>query len=69
MRTDDDLSFEVYVRSSGTVVSIIRDVSWRAAHVVARHHADDRRQPVYICNRSTKAVETVGPSAILTGPR
>jgi hypothetical protein len=69
MRTDVDLSFDVYVRSSGAVVTIISDVSWRAAHVVARHHADDRRQPVYIRSRSTKAVETVGPSALMAAPR
>jgi hypothetical protein len=59
-----ELCFDVYVRTQGAVVSIIRDVSWRAAHVVARHHADDRRQPVYIRNRATMAVETVGPSRI-----
>ncbi len=62
MVMDAELSFDVYVRTRTAVVTIIRDVSWRAAHVVARHHADGRMQPVYIRNRATKAVETVGPT-------
>jgi signal transduction histidine kinase len=62
MNSMEDLSFEVYVRTPSRVVTIVRDVSFRTAHVLARHHADTRQQPVYIHNRSTHAVETVGPS-------
>jgi hypothetical protein len=62
MGRSEEQCFEVYVRTRSAVVTVIRDVSFRAAHVLARHHADMRGQPVFIRNRTTMAVETVGPS-------
>ena len=64
MRKDELLSFEVFVRNRAESVTVVRDVSFRTAHVLARHHADTRGQTVYIRNRTTRAVETVGPSRI-----
>lgn len=54
-------SFDVYVRTRTAVVTLVRDVSWRTAHVIARHHADTRGDSVFIRNCATKAVETIGP--------
>jgi hypothetical protein len=62
MGRGEEMSFEVYVRTRSAVVTLVREVSFRTAHVVARHHADTRGQDVFIRNRLTKAVETVGPS-------
>jgi hypothetical protein len=62
MGTSDELCFEVYVRTRQAVVTLVREVSFRTAHVLARHHADTRGETVYIRNRVTSAVETVGPS-------
>ncbi len=61
MGRSDELCFEVYVRTRTAVVTLVREVSFRTAHVLARHHADTRRQPVFIRNRATRDVETVSP--------
>jgi hypothetical protein len=62
-----ELSYEVCVRTRSSVVTVIREVSLRAAHVVAHHHADTRGQSVFIRNRVTRAIETVGPSDLERG--
>ncbi len=51
--------FDVYVRTRTAVVTLVREVGLRTARVVALHHAETRRRPVYIRNCVTKAVETV----------
>jgi hypothetical protein len=63
MGTSDALCFDVYVRTRQAVVTVVREVSFRTAHMLARHHADTRGQTVFIRNRVTRAVETVGPTA------
>jgi hypothetical protein len=63
MKPDDALCFDVYVRTRTAVVTLVREVSLRTAHVLARHHADTRGHPVFIRNCATSAVVSVGPSA------
>lgn len=60
MGTGSELCFEVYVRTHTTDVMVVRDVSFRTAYVVARHHANTRGGPVFIRNRATRAIDTVG---------
>lgn len=59
---DDEHSFDVYLSTRTEVVTVVRKVSWRTAHVIAHHHADTRGHPVFIRNCATRAVETVGPT-------
>ena len=63
MHDGSALCFDVYVRTKTTVVTLVREVSFRTAQVVARHHADTRGQDVFIRNCATRAVETIGPTA------
>ncbi len=63
MGRGDELCFEVCIRTPAEVLTLVRDVSFRTAYVVARHHADTRGQPVFIRNRARRAVETIGPAA------
>lgn len=60
MRDGGEHSFDVYVGRS----TLVREVSLRTAYVIARHHADARRQPVCIRNRATEAVDIVGPTRL-----
>lgn len=62
MGAKDEQCFDVYVRSRWAVVTVVRHVSFRTAHSVARQRADEDGQPVYIRNQVTSAVETVWPS-------
>lgn len=62
MRGIGELNFEVYFQTRTSVVTLVREVSFRTAHVIARHHADTRGQSVFIRNCATKAIETVGPN-------
>jgi hypothetical protein len=62
MTPDDEMLFDVYVRTRHAVVTLVREVGLRTARVLARHHADARGVPVYIRNRRTSAVETVAPA-------
>jgi hypothetical protein len=59
----DELCFEVCIPTRTAVLTLVREVSFRTAYVVARHHADTRGQTVFIRNRATRAVETIGPAA------
>lgn len=62
MRGFSELNFDVYLQTRTSVVTLVREVSFRTAHVIARHHADTRCQPVFIRNCATRAVETIGPT-------
>lgn len=64
MRDGGENSFDVYIgtRTRTAVLMLVRQVSWRTAHVIAHHHADTRGESVFIRNCATRAVETVGPS-------
>lgn len=61
MEMSEDRRFDVYVYTRTAVVTLLRQVSDRAACVVARHHAEALGKPVCIRNRATGAVETVAP--------
>lgn len=61
MRQSSEHCFDVYVGTNTAMVTLVREVSWRTAQVIARHHADTRRQPVFIRSCATRAVETIGP--------
>ena len=63
MGRGDELCFEVCLPTRTAVLTLVREVSFRTAYVVARHHADTRGQTVFIRNRATRAVETIGPAA------
>ena len=69
MHDGNELYFDVYVNTTTADVTVVREVSFRTAHVVARHQADTRGQPVFIRNCATRAVETVGPTAAAVATR
>ena len=63
MGRGDELCFEVCIHTRTAFLTLVRDVSFRTAYVVARHHADTRGQSVFIRNRATRSVETIGPAS------
>jgi hypothetical protein len=63
MRIDGGNRFDVYLGTTTAVLMLVREVSWRTAHVIAHHHADTRGQPVFIRNCATRAEEIISPRA------
>ena len=66
MGTADGPCFDVCVRTRTADVTLVREVSLRAAYVVACHHAELQAQPVFIRNRATRAIETITPESLPT---
>jgi hypothetical protein len=64
METSEEARFDVYVRTRSAMVILVRDVSLRTAHALARGHADTHGRPVFVRNTKTRAVETVAPSPL-----
>ncbi len=62
MGTDEEACFDVYLRTRVAVVTVVREVTFSAAQLVARRHAKSSGKAMYIRDGRTRhVVLTVEP--------